>query len=68
MAFASNLLGAMVGGALEYVALVTGFQALLLVVGGAVRVRLRAARRYRLLADRDLVYERPGGLESAPSG
>ena len=37
MAFASNLLGAMVGGALEYVALITGYQALLLVRGGAVR-------------------------------
>ena len=33
MAFASNLLGAMVGGALEYLALITGYQALLLVVG-----------------------------------
>ena len=32
MAFASNLLGAMVGGALEYLALLTGYQALLLVV------------------------------------
>ena len=37
MSFASNLLGAMVGGVLEYVALVTGFQPLLVVVGGAVR-------------------------------
>ena len=32
MAFASNLLGAMVGGALEYLALITGYQSLLLVV------------------------------------
>jgi SAM-dependent methyltransferase len=32
MAFASNLLGAMLGGALEYVALLTGFRSLLLVV------------------------------------
>ena len=32
MAFASNLLGAMVGGALEYLALITGYQALLIVV------------------------------------
>ena len=37
MAFASNLLGAMVGGALEYLALITGYQALLLVVAAAVR-------------------------------
>ena len=32
MAFASNLLGAVVGGALEYLALITGYRALLLVV------------------------------------
>jgi hypothetical protein len=33
-AFGANLLGAMVGGLVEYVALVTGYQALLLVVAG----------------------------------
>ena len=33
VAFGANLLGAMVGGVLEYVALVTGYQALILVVG-----------------------------------
>jgi hypothetical protein len=32
-AFAANLLGAMVGGALEYVALITGYRFLLIVVG-----------------------------------
>ena len=31
-AFAANLLGAMVGGCLEYLALITGYQFLLLVV------------------------------------
>ena len=36
MAFASNLLGAMVGGALEYLALLTGYRALLLVVARPV--------------------------------
>jgi len=35
IAFGSNLLGAMIGGLLEYVALVTGYQALLLVALGA---------------------------------
>jgi SAM-dependent methyltransferase len=34
VAFGANLLGAMVGGVLEYMALVTGYQALLLVVAG----------------------------------
>src|SRR5262249_27113276 len=32
-AFAANLLGAMVGGALEYVALITGYRFLLIVIG-----------------------------------
>ena len=46
MAFASNLLGAMVGGALEYLALITGYRSLLLVVALAVRagVAVRHAR------------------------
>jgi hypothetical protein len=54
MAFASNLLGAMVGGALEYLALISGYQALLLLVallyGGAYLL----ATRWRFLADREL--------------
>jgi hypothetical protein len=33
-AFAVNLLGAMVGGALEYLSLVTGYRVLLIVIGG----------------------------------
>src|SRR5262249_25561205 len=32
-AFAANLLGAMVGGALEYVALITGYRFLLILIG-----------------------------------
>lgn len=54
MAFASNLLGSMVGGALEYLALVTGYQALLLVVAGLYGLAWLFANRLRLLADRDL--------------
>ena len=57
MAFASNLLGAMVGGALEYVALVTGYRALLLVVAVLYIVAYLLATRWRLLADRELVVE-----------
>jgi hypothetical protein len=34
VAFAANLLGAMVGGVLEYLALITGYRALLLLVAG----------------------------------
>ena len=55
MAFASNLLGAMVGGALEYVALLTGFRSLLLVVAVLYLLAFVLAKRWRLLSDRDLV-------------
>jgi spermine/spermidine synthase len=57
MAFASNLLGAMVGGVLEYLALMTGYQALLLVLGGLYFLAYVLATRVRLLADRDLVAD-----------
>jgi tetrahydromethanopterin S-methyltransferase subunit D len=57
MAFASNLLGAMLGGAVEYLALLTGYQALLLVVAGLYGLAFLFARRWRVLADRDLVIE-----------
>jgi hypothetical protein len=60
MAFASNLLGAMVGGALEYVALLTGYQALLIVVAGLYVMAYVFANRWRTLADR--------ALERAPAG
>jgi Spermine/spermidine synthase domain len=48
VAFGANLLGAMVGGVLEYLALITGYRALLLVVAGLygfafVADRLRAS-------------------------
>lgn len=54
MAFASNLLGAMVGGVLEYLALLTGFKALLLVVGALYLAAFVLARRWRFLADGEL--------------
>lgn len=57
MAFASNLLGAMVGGALEYVALVTGYRALLLVVALLYVLAYLFATRWRRLADRALGSE-----------
>jgi Spermine/spermidine synthase domain len=48
IAFAANLLGAMVGGVLEYLALVTGYRFLLILVGAlyalAFLVRLRRGR------------------------
>ncbi len=57
MAFASNLLGAMVGGALEYLALITGYQALLLLVAGLYGLAWLFATRFRRMADRDLESE-----------
>jgi hypothetical protein len=54
MAFASNLLGAVVGGAVEYVALVTGYGWLLVVVAGLYATAWLLATRLPLMADRDL--------------
>ncbi|MFO1540214.1 MAG: spermidine synthase [Chloroflexota bacterium] len=62
MAFASNLLGAMVGGALEYLALITGYQALLVVVAILYGAAWLFASRVRMLADRELG---PGGEAAA---
>jgi hypothetical protein len=54
MAFASNLLGAIIGGALEYIALLTGYQALLPLVATMYGLAYLFAVRWRFLADRDL--------------
>jgi SAM-dependent methyltransferase len=53
LAFASNLVGAMLGGALEYVALVTGFRFLLVIVA-TLYVAAFALTRLRLLGDAGL--------------
>ena len=54
MAFASNLLGAMVGGAMEYVALLSGYRFLLVVVAVLYALAWLFANRLRLLADVEL--------------
>ncbi|MFN2483552.1 MAG: spermidine synthase [Candidatus Limnocylindria bacterium] len=61
MAFASNLLGAMVGGALEYLALVTGYRALLILVAVLYVLAYVFARHWRWLADVNLAREHPVG-------
>ena len=66
MAFASNLLGAMAGGALEYLALLTGYRALLIVVAGLYLLAWLFANRWRLLADTALARE--GGAGGGGSG
>ena len=59
MAFASNLIGAMVGGVLEYAALITGYQALLVIVAAIYAAAYVAGSRIRLFADRRLVAIEP---------
>jgi hypothetical protein len=54
MAFASNLLGAMVGGAIEYLALITGYGALLVVVALLYGLAWLFATRVRVAADAEL--------------
>jgi hypothetical protein len=63
MAFASNLLGAVVGGAVEYIALITGYPFLLVVVAALYVAAWMLATRFRFLADRELVRS-PDGLAS----
>jgi hypothetical protein len=67
MAFASNLLGAMVGGAVEYLALLTGYQALLIVVAGLYGLAYVLATHARRLADRDLVLDGDAITQPVPS-
>jgi hypothetical protein len=57
MAFASNLLGAVVGGAIEYVALITGYGFVLAIVGVLYFAAWLLATRFRFLADVELAPE-----------
>jgi ABC-type amino acid transport substrate-binding protein len=61
MSFASNLLGAVVGGGVEYLALVTGYQALLLIVAALYALAWLFATRLRLGADKELASDRARG-------
>jgi SAM-dependent methyltransferase len=61
MAFASNLVGATLGGVLEYAALITGYRTLLLVVAGLYLAALLLGTRIRVLGDR------PGGPGTPPA-
>jgi hypothetical protein len=46
VAFAANLLGAMAGGVIEYVSLITGYRALLIIVAGLYGVAFLSGRRH----------------------
>jgi hypothetical protein len=59
-AFAANLLGAMVGGALEYLALILGFNALLVVVALCYGAALLAGRRHLVPARVPVAVQRAG--------
>ena len=50
----------MVGGALEYLALLTGFRSLLLVVAILYLLAFVLAKRWRFLSDRELIVVSPG--------
>jgi hypothetical protein len=67
MAFASNLLGAMVGGALEYLALITGYRALLIFVALLYGAAWLFATRVRLGADRELAAPETADTRPAPA-
>ena len=45
-AFGANLLGSMVGGCIEYVALITGYRSLLIVVAGLYGLAFFFGRKY----------------------
>jgi hypothetical protein len=51
MAFASNLLGAMLGGVVEYLAMISGYRFLLVVVAGLYLTAWLFATRARVLTD-----------------
>jgi len=68
MAFASNLLGAMVGGALEYVALLSGYRSLLFIVAGLYVLAYLFASRWRILADRGLQAQQTRETELVARG
>ena len=59
MAFASNLLGAVVGGAIEYVALISGYSWLLALVAALYAAAWLLATHLRLLSDRELAPSAP---------
>ena len=66
MAFASNLLGAMAGGALEYLAILSGYRFLLILVAGLYLLAWLFATRYRTLADRDLAADGDPDPDTTP--
>ena len=61
MAFASNLIGAVLGGAIEYLSLITGYRFLLILVAALYLAAWFFASRYRILADVQLSLDSEAG-------
>ena len=57
----------MVGGAVEYLGLLTGYQNLLVVVLALYVAAWLAATRFRVLADRDLVVDDAAPRRASPT-
>ncbi len=67
MAFASNVLGAVVGGCLEYLALIAGYRDLAILIAALYGLALVFAR-LRLVGDRELVSAGTGSATTRRSG
>src|SRR5438309_873955 len=65
MAFASNLLGAILGGVLEWSALVIGYRSEILIAAALYLLAFVLATRWRRLADRDLVRVAAGPTDAS---
>jgi hypothetical protein len=67
IAFASNLLGAMMGGALEYLSLLLGFRALLPIAAGLYVLAWVFATRVQVLGDQEVLGEPTAAPATATS-
>jgi len=65
MAFASNLLGAILGGVLEWSALVIGYRSEILIAAALYLLAFVLATSWRRLADRDLIGEAAGPADGS---
>jgi hypothetical protein len=64
VAFAANLLGALVGGVIEYASLITGYRALLLVVAGLYCLAFLTGHRYLREGSASGRAEQPAGIRN----
>jgi hypothetical protein len=67
VAFGANLIGAMVGGLLEYAALVTGYRNLLVVVAAAYGLAFLTGRRHLAAPPTEPADDSPAPVEAVPA-